>query len=130
MPSACAPSCCACRDVAKVDLVGVQDEKIYLEFSTQQIAALGLDVNALVQTLQAQNAVVPSGIVDAGPERIAIRVSGDFTSEESLKADQLPLQQPLLPPERHRHRSSAPTSIRRSRCSATTASRRSASPSP
>ena len=74
------------RDVAKVDLVGVQDEKIYLEFSTQQIAALGIDVNTLVQTLQAQNALVPSGMVDAGPERIAIRVSGGFTSEESLKA--------------------------------------------
>jgi multidrug efflux pump len=74
------------RDVAKVELVGVQDEKIYLEFSTQQIAALGLDSNALVQALQAQNALVPSGTVDAGPERIAIRVSGEFTSEESLKA--------------------------------------------
>ena len=85
-PSACAPSCCACRDVAKVDLIGVQDEKIYLEFSTQQMAALGIDVNALMQALQAQNAVVPSGTVDAGPERIAIRVSGEFTSEESLKA--------------------------------------------
>ena len=74
------------RDVAKVDLVGVQDEKIYIEFSTQQMAALGLEANALIQTLQAQNALVPSGTVDAGPERIAIRVSGEFTSEESLKA--------------------------------------------
>jgi len=74
------------KDVAKVDLIGAQDEKIYLEFSTQQTAALGLDVNTLVQTLQAQNAVAPSGIVDAGPERIAIRVSGGFTSEASLKA--------------------------------------------
>ncbi len=74
------------RDVAKVDMVGVQDEKIYLEFSTQQMAALGLDANALMQVLQAQNALVPSGTVDSGPERIAIRVSGEFTSEESLKA--------------------------------------------
>ena len=74
------------RDVAKVELVGVQDEKIYLEFSTQQIAALGLDSNSLIQALQAQNALVPSGTVDAGPERIAVRVSGEFTSEESLKA--------------------------------------------
>ena len=64
----------------------MQDEKIYLEFSTQQMAALGLDANTLMQTLQAQNALVPSGTVDAGPERIAIRVSGEFTSEESLKA--------------------------------------------
>ena len=73
-------------DVAKADLIGTQEEKIYLEFSTQQMAALGLDINALVQSLQAQNAVTPSGVVDAGPERIAIRVSGEFTSEESLKA--------------------------------------------
>src|SRR6185436_4395410 len=73
-------------DVAKVDLIGVQDEKIYLEFSTQQIAALGLDINALAQVLQAQNAVAPSGVVEAGPERISIRISGGFTSEESLRA--------------------------------------------
>ena len=72
-------------DVAKVELIGTQDEKIYLEFSTQQLAALGLDVNALAQALQAQNAVAPSGTVDAGPERIAMRVSGEFTSEASLK---------------------------------------------
>ncbi len=74
------------RDVAKVDLIGTQDEKVYLEFSTRQLAALGLDINALTQTLQAQNAVTPSGAVDAGPERIAIRVSGQFTSEQSLSA--------------------------------------------
>ena len=74
------------KDVAKVDLVGQQDEKIYLEFSTQKVAALGLDVGTLSQALQAQNALTPSGTVDAGPERIAIRISGSFTSEESLKA--------------------------------------------
>ena len=73
-------------DVAKVDLIGTQDEKIFLEFSTQQLAALGLDINALAQTLQTQNAIAPSGIVDAGGERIAIRVSGEFVSEDSLKA--------------------------------------------
>jgi multidrug efflux pump len=74
------------RDVAKVEVIGVQDEKIYLEFSTQQVAAMGLDVNALISALQQQNALVPSGVVDAGPERIQIRVSGEFTSEASLKS--------------------------------------------
>lgn len=73
-------------DVAKAELIGVQEERIYIEFSTNQMAALGLDANALAQTLQAQNAITPSGIVDAGPERISIRVSGEFTSEDSLKA--------------------------------------------
>src|SRR6185312_3612993 len=71
-------------DVAKIDLIGTQDEKIYLEFSTQQLAAMGLDISSLIATLQAQNAIQPSGTVDAGAEKIAIRVSGQFTSEESL----------------------------------------------
>ena len=56
-------------DVAKIDLLGTQDEKIYLEFSTQQLAAMGLDVSQLVQTLQAQNAIQPSGTVDRTPRR-------------------------------------------------------------
>src|SRR4051794_19688644 len=73
-------------DVAKVDLIGTQDEKIYLEFSTRQLATLGLDTDSLLQTLQAQNSVAPSGSVDSGPEHIRIRVSGNFTSEESLKS--------------------------------------------
>jgi multidrug efflux pump len=47
-------------DVAKIDLLGTQDEKIYLEFSTQQLAAMGLDVSQLIQTLQQQNAIQPS----------------------------------------------------------------------
>jgi multidrug efflux pump subunit AcrB len=49
------------------------------------MAAMGLDVNSLMQTLQAQNALAPGGVADAGPERIQIRVSGEFTSEEDLK---------------------------------------------
>jgi multidrug efflux pump subunit AcrB len=73
-------------DVAKIDLIGTQDEKIYLEFSTKQLAAMGLDISRLIETLQAQNAIQPSGTVDAGAEKIAMRVSGQFTSEESLKA--------------------------------------------
>ena len=73
-------------DVDKIDLIGTQDEKIYLEFSTQQLAAMGLNISQLMETLQAQNAIQPSGTVDAGAEKIAIRVSGQFTSEESLKA--------------------------------------------
>ena len=47
---------------------------------------MGLDISELIQTLQAQNAIQPSGTVDSEAEKIAIRVSGQFTSEESLKA--------------------------------------------
>ncbi len=74
------------KDVAKVDFIGTQDEKIYLEFSTQQMAALGIDAASLMDALQAQNAIVPSGVLEEGQERIAVRVSGSFDSEESLRA--------------------------------------------
>ncbi|MGO7834349.1 efflux RND transporter permease subunit [Rhizobium johnstonii] len=84
-------------NVGKVDVVGAQDEAIYLEFSTRQIAALGIDQQSVIQTLQAQNAVTQSGFVDAGPERIALRVSGQFTSEESLRSINLRVNDRFFP---------------------------------
>ena len=72
-------------NAGKVDLVGAQDEAIYLEFSTRQIAALGLNQQAIVASLQAQNAITPSGVIESGPERVSVRVGGQFTSEESLR---------------------------------------------
>jgi len=73
-------------NVGKVDLVGAQDEVIYLEFSTRQLAALGVNQNDVVATLQAQNAIEPSGVIQADGERVSIRVNGQFTSEDSLRA--------------------------------------------
>ncbi|MGX5849453.1 efflux RND transporter permease subunit [Mesorhizobium sp. PL10] len=72
-------------NAGKVDLVGAQDEAIYLEFSTRQIAALGLNQQAIVTSLQDQNAITPSGVIESGPERVSVRVGGQFTSEESLR---------------------------------------------
>ena len=73
-------------NVGKVDLIGAQDEVIYLEFSTQRIAALGLDQQAILRSLQAQNSITPSGVLQAGSERISVRVGGQFTDEDSLRA--------------------------------------------
>ncbi|MCM5558692.1 efflux RND transporter permease subunit [Pleomorphomonas sp. JP5] len=72
-------------DAGRVDLIGAQDEVIYLEFNPRQLANLGLDQQAVMQALQAQNAIVPSGTLEAGAEKISVRVSGQFVSEESLK---------------------------------------------
>jgi multidrug efflux pump subunit AcrB len=85
------------ENVGKIDIIGEQDEAIYLEFSTRKIAALGLDRQAVINTLQAQNAVTQSGFVDAGPERIAIRVGGGFSSEESLKSINLRVNDRYFP---------------------------------
>nr|WP_252393880.1 efflux RND transporter permease subunit [Candidatus Rhodoblastus alkanivorans] len=84
-------------NVGRVDLIGEQDEAIYLEFSTRQLAALGLDMQSVMNTLAAQNAVTPSGFVQAGPERIAVRVSGQFTSEASLRAINLRVNNRFFP---------------------------------
>ncbi|POR49315.1 efflux RND transporter permease subunit [Bosea psychrotolerans] len=73
-------------NVGKVDLIGAQDEVIYLEFSTREIAALGITQQMVVDTLKAQNAISPSGTIEAKGERISVRVGGQFTSEDSLRA--------------------------------------------
>ncbi len=72
-------------NAGRVDLIGAQDEVIFLEFSTQQLASLGINQQDVINTLRAQNAIAPSGVVQAGPERITLRVGGQFTSEDSLR---------------------------------------------
>jgi multidrug efflux pump subunit AcrB len=72
-------------NIGKVDLIGAQDEVIYLEFSTRQLAALGISTQQVVSTLQAQNAIAPSGVVQGGGERVSVRVGGQFSSEDSLR---------------------------------------------
>lgn len=84
-------------NVGQVQIIGAQDEAIYLDFSTRQTAALGLDTQAIAASLRAQNAIAPSGVVQAGPERIAIRVNGQFASEESLKAINLRVNDRFFP---------------------------------
>ncbi|MFG6204947.1 efflux RND transporter permease subunit [Pseudomonas retamae] len=70
--------------LGKVEMVGQQDETIYLNFSTRKLAALGIDQRQVVQSLQSQNAVTPAGVIEAGPERISVRTSGQFASEKDL----------------------------------------------
>jgi len=84
-------------NVGKVDILGAQDEVIYLEFSTRKIAALSLDIHSIISSLQEQNAVAPSGVFQNGPERISVRVSGEFTSEASLKAINLRVNDRFFP---------------------------------
>ena len=84
-------------NVGKVDILGAQDEVIFLEFSTRKIAALGLDTRSIMASLQAQNAIAPSGVFQAGPERIMVRVSGAFASESTVKAINLRVNDRFFP---------------------------------
>ena len=74
----------AVPDVGKMTVLGTQDEVVYLNFSARKLAALNINVSDVIATLQRQNAVVPTGVVQAGPEQVSLRVDGAFTSERSL----------------------------------------------
>ena len=73
-------------DVSKVEILGAQDEQIFIEFSMADLAALGFDRSALIAALQAQNIVRPAGIIQTGKESVAVRVSGAFRSEQDIAA--------------------------------------------
>ncbi len=73
-------------DVTKVDVIGAQDERIFVEFAMDKLAGLGFDPAALTAALQAQNLVRPTGVIQTGDEAISLRVSGAFRSEQDLLA--------------------------------------------
>ena len=73
-------------DISKIDVLGAQDERIYVEFSTEQLAGLGIDRAALIAALSAQNAVTPEGVVQTGEEKILVRISGAFRTEQDILA--------------------------------------------
>ncbi|HET9023168.1 MAG TPA: efflux RND transporter permease subunit, partial [Burkholderiaceae bacterium] len=77
-------------NVAKVDLFGVQDEKIYIEISHRKLAQLGLDIGQLAQQLNAQNAVEGAGVVVLPTDNVQVRITGEFRAVEDLR--QLPIR--------------------------------------
>ncbi len=74
------------KDVSKIEVLGAQDEQIYLEFDTQKLAGLRLDYGNIVATLQAQNLIRPAGVIQTAQERVFLRVTGAFESERDIEA--------------------------------------------
>ena len=73
------------KDVGKVELVGLQDEKIWIELSNLKLATLGVPLAAVQQALQEQNAVSTAGFFETPSERLQLRVSGRFDSVEQIR---------------------------------------------
>ena len=73
-------------DVSKIEVLGAQDERIFIEFSTERLAGLRLNLNQIVATLQAQNLVRPAGTIQGEQERVFLRVSGAFDNELDIEA--------------------------------------------
>jgi len=72
-------------NVAKVDLLGLQDEKIYIEVSNAKLATLGISFDQVQRTLEAQNAITPSGSFETDSDRIYLRPTGAFASVEAIR---------------------------------------------
>lgn len=73
------------QDVGKVELLGVQEEKIWIEVSNARLANLGVPLQALQQALEAQNAVLATGFFETDSDRVQMRVSGRFDAVKDLR---------------------------------------------
>ncbi|QXI52448.1 efflux RND transporter permease subunit [Pseudomonas alvandae] len=73
------------KDVGKVELIGLQDEKIWIELSNVKLATLGLPLAAVQQALEEQNTVSTAGFFETGSERLQLRVSGNFQTVEEIR---------------------------------------------
>ena len=71
--------------VSKVELFGVQDEKINIEFSHKKFAQLGIPFESVVQQLNAQNAVESTGVLVTPTDNLQVRVTGAMYSVKDLE---------------------------------------------
>ena len=75
----------ALPDVKKVELLGMQPEKIYIQMETAKLAQLGLDVEGLARIIKAQTAITPAGMVETDTSNAYLRLSGAATTLDSLR---------------------------------------------
>lgn len=71
--------------VKKVDVLGKQAKRIYIEFSHERLAALNIQPQQIIESLKSQNTIVPAGSIDTRNDRLYVRVSGQFDSVEDIR---------------------------------------------
>ena len=76
-------------NVAKIELVGVRPDKVFIEVSQQKLAQLGIGVPEIAAALQGQNAVQSAGTVTTAVFSVPVQVTGNFTSVEAIAATPL-----------------------------------------
>ena len=74
------------EDVSRIDILGAQNEVIYIDFDTERLSGLGFNPNTLIAALQAQNIVIPAGVLRTDQENISLRVTGAFDTEADIAA--------------------------------------------
>lgn len=72
-------------DVGKIDLVGLQDEKVWIELSNTRLATLGVSMQQVQQALADQNAITGSSFFETATDRVQLRVTGQFNDIEAIR---------------------------------------------
>lgn len=72
--------------VRKVQLLGVQTEKIYIEIENNKLARLGIDPAAITAALQEQNAMAAAGMLETASDNVYLRITGMFENLEDIRA--------------------------------------------
>ena len=73
------------KDVGKVDILGLQDEKIWIELSNTRLASMGLPLQLVQKALEEQNSVSAAGFFETATDRVQLRVSGQFETVEHIR---------------------------------------------
>lgn len=75
----------AVEDVQKVELLGVQEQNIYIEMDQNKLASFGMNPSDVFRILQQQSAMMPAGTIHTSSRNVAIRVDGLLGSVEALE---------------------------------------------
>ncbi|ATJ81338.1 efflux RND transporter permease subunit [Halomonas beimenensis] len=68
----------------KVELLGLQAQRVFVDIAEARLAELGLTPGDLAAQIQRRNIFPPGGVLEAGEQRLALEVSGEFESLEAL----------------------------------------------
>ncbi len=79
------------RGVETIEVFGVQPERVFLDVSNARLASLGIQPNVIVDTLRAQNLILPGGMIDAEGRNIIIEPSGTFRDVEEIEEVLIPI---------------------------------------
>ena len=75
----------AVEDVQKVELLGVQEQNMYIEMDQNKLASFGMNPSDVFRILQQQSAMMPAGTIHTSSRNVAIRVDGLLGSVEALE---------------------------------------------
>ena len=71
--------------VKKVNIIGEQSERIYVEFSHERLATLGVGPQDVFAALNSQNALTPAGSVETQGPQVLVRLDGAFDELQKIR---------------------------------------------